>query len=204
MPATGGESRTLGPPDSRVCAVSSRSEVALITGPDLEDYFHGGTLAVMPLDGGAPHPLMNEAYAADFAPNGTDLAVVHGGYGQQLEYPIGHLVYTSPGSVSDVRVSPDGRSVAFVDHPSSSADRGSVALVDGAGTVHRLTQSFIDVRGLAWSPDGREVFFTAAEGGAQSLRAVTLDGAPFRHGRCRRPAPRGHVGRRKDPRGARG
>jgi Tol biopolymer transport system component len=51
-------------------------------------------------------------------------------------------------------------------------------LADLGGKTSTLSKGWFSVQGLAWSPDGREVWFTGARRGlARSLHAVTLDGA---------------------------
>ena len=53
-------------------------------------------------------------------PTATSLAVArYVGQPQPLEYPIGKVLYDAAGWVSNVRVSPDGRFVAFIDHPAA-------------------------------------------------------------------------------------
>jgi Tol biopolymer transport system component len=52
-------------------------------------------------------------------------------------------------------------------------------MVDTTGRKTVLTSEFVSVWGLAWSPNGREIWFTAAESSWQRLLAVTLEG------RCR-------------------
>jgi eukaryotic-like serine/threonine-protein kinase len=67
--------------------------------------------------------------------------------------------------------------VAFLEHPLLGDDRGYVDIVDLAGNVKRLTQEWSGENGLAWSPSGSEIWFSAGiqtEGG--SLYAVTRDG----------------------------
>src|SRR5262249_5349330 len=70
----------------------------------------------------------------------------------------------------------DGASVALLEHPLAGDDRGRVVLFDRAGR-HALTGDWASVDGLAWSPDGREVWFTAARvGAASALYAVDRAG----------------------------
>jgi hypothetical protein len=67
--------------------------------------------------------------------------------------------------------------VAFVDHPMATDTRGGVAVVDREGAKTSLSDGWVDIGGLAWSPDGREVWFTASrEGPSRGLHAATLDG----------------------------
>jgi Tol biopolymer transport system component len=74
-------------------------------------------------------------------------------------------------------VSRDGRHIGFIDHPFPGDNRGQVAVVDLAGTMRALTGMFSSAEGLAWSPDGSEIWFTAGEtGNLFSLYAVDLSG----------------------------
>jgi hypothetical protein len=52
-----------------------------------------------------------------------------------------------------------------------------LVVADGPGRARVLSQSWTDIGGVAWSPGGDEVWFTAARAGnARSLHAVTLSG----------------------------
>ena len=80
----------------------------------------------------------------------------HVGNRSRLEYPIGKVLYEAPGWVSDVRVSPDGRMVAFIDHPQRGDNNGTVRVVDRDGKA-RLSGPEAG-RGIAWSPRGDEIW----------------------------------------------
>jgi dipeptidyl aminopeptidase/acylaminoacyl peptidase len=88
----------------------------------------------------------------------------------RVEYPIGKVLYDAGGWVSDVRVSPDGRLVAFIDHPAHGDNVGSVKVVDTNGKV-RLNGPFAS-HGLAWSPRGDEVWSSGRNG----VTATSLSG----------------------------
>ena len=78
---------------------------------------------------------------------------------------------------SHPRISPSGDQVAFLEHPVALDDRGAVVVVDRAGRKTTLSSGWASIEGLAWSKDGDEVLFTAAEVGADSaLYAVDLSG----------------------------
>jgi Tol biopolymer transport system component len=104
------------------------------------------------------------------------MAIVRDADGKgKLEFPPGKVLYETHGHVSWPRISPDGKSIAFLDHPFGIDDRGSVAVIDLAGRRTKLSIDYESVQGLAWSPDGREVWFTgAASGAGRALRAVSL------------------------------
>src|SRR6185369_10294597 len=82
------------------------------------------------------------------------------------------------GWIENPRLSPDGSRVAFLDHPERTDASGTVRVAGQGGEPVALGRAWSDVSGVAWSRDGGEVWFTAAEGGAtRALRAVSLRGA---------------------------
>jgi eukaryotic-like serine/threonine-protein kinase len=121
-----------------------------------------GTLARAPIAGGAPHAVENVQWA-DWGPDANSLAVVRDVGGRnRLEYPIGKVLYETGGEwISHPRVSPKGDLVAFLDHPLQGDDEGSLAVVDLSGHKRKLTRDWNTAQGLAWSPDGEEIWFTA-------------------------------------------
>ncbi len=171
--------RSLGVSGDPLLAVSRKGELAILT--NAQYLYHGsyvGTLALLPPSGGAPRELLESVREADFAPDGETLAVVRAEAGKNvLEYPVGHVLYETSGWISYMRISPDGNRVAFLDHNIIVDDRGDVAVVDRNGGRKVLSRDWEAEDGLAWSPDGKEVWFTATKSGSRlALRAVTLDG----------------------------
>jgi serine/threonine protein kinase/Tol biopolymer transport system component len=136
-----------------------------------------GMLASAPLAGGSPRELLNDARWADWDLEGK-LAVVHYDQGHcRLEYPIGNVLYRSDGWIGNIRFSPDGTSIAFMDHPVLWDNRGKVRLTDGAGHVRTLTEEWESAGGLAWRSDGKEIWFAAVNKGSNlNLMAVDLSG----------------------------
>ncbi len=125
----GPESRPLGLSSTGVLAVSSAGELAISLGCELNWAECRGTLARMPLAGGAPREVLEDVFYADWAPDGKNLAVVRPVEGRfRLEYPIGKVLYESPGWITYPRVSPKGDRIAFLDHPTLGEDDGSVAV----------------------------------------------------------------------------
>ena len=173
------ESRPFGLIGAEVLALSKSGEMAVsLNRVSAGGFRRAGTLAQLSVAGGAaPRDILEDVEWADWAPEGRALAVVRTARGQnRLEYPIGKTLYQTNGWISNPRVSPDGDLVAFIDHPSVTDDGGSVAVVERSGRKKVLSQPFSSAQGLAWRPDGREVWFTAAEVSLRALYTTSLSG----------------------------
>ena len=134
-------------------------------------------LARAPLAGGSPKELQADVRWADWDGHGG-LAVVHDVDGQsRLEYPIGKVLYQTGGWISNIRFSPQGDQIAFMNHRTPWDNLGVVCVVDLEGHVQTLTREWASEQGIAWRPDGKEIWFTAVEKGTNlNLMAVTLSG----------------------------
>ncbi len=173
------ESRLLGLARTEILAISPSGEMAVSLTPRLSGPFMSiGTLARMPLAGGAPREILEEVQWADWAPDGGSLAVVRNVAGRnRLEFPAGKVLYEAGGWISHPRVSPKGDMVAFLDHPIQGDDSGSVAVVDLTGREKALSSAWISAQGLAWSPSADEIWFTATKtGSTRAVYAVRLSG----------------------------
>jgi eukaryotic-like serine/threonine-protein kinase len=167
------QERNLDLPPARLLALSRTGELAIVEMPSRR-------LARVPLAGGAPRELSEGVDFADWSPDGRQLAVARHANGRcRLEYPPGKVLYETSGMIRNIRLSPAGDSIAFMDHPVPGDDRGSVAIVDLAGNRRTLTKDWPGEDGLAWSPDGREIWFTASESGdtERGVFAVTRGGS---------------------------
>ncbi len=175
------EARPFGLKSADLFAVSSTGEMAVSLGRRFGGPFQRtGTLARIGITGGGtPREVLEDVLWADWGPDGKSFAVVRAvGPRTRLEYPIGTVLYETEGWISNLRVSPTGDTIAFLDHPTVGDDGGAVAVVDRAGKKKTLATDFSTEGGLAWSPDGNEIWFTAAEtGGNRALYAVTRSGA---------------------------
>jgi eukaryotic-like serine/threonine-protein kinase len=174
------DSVPVGVPSAVLLSVSRAGEMAILLHPRVEHYgVWSGTLARVPLTGGAPREVAEGIEQAEWAPDGANLAIVHPSAGRSLlEYPPGRVLYESPGHISYPRFSAAGDRIAFFDHPLAGDDRGAVAVVPAAGgAAVTLSAGWESVQGLAWSPSEREVWFTATGGGAlRSLYAIAPGG----------------------------
>ena len=80
------ESRSLGISDANILSISSTSEMAI--------RLSTGTLAILPLGGGAPRELEKNVAQADYGPDGKSMAVIRVDEGKMsLQYPRGKVLY---------------------------------------------------------------------------------------------------------------
>ncbi len=163
----------------QLLSISSKGELAVLTHPRwVAHRFCYGTLARMPPGAGAPRDIMENVFQAAWAPDGNDLAIVRPEEGVvQLEYPAGNVLVKSGGYVSDLRFSPDGKHIAYFEHPGKFDDRGDVVVVDLSGKRKTLSSGYWGLEGIAWSSDGKTIYFSGGTGYADfSIYAVTLSG----------------------------
>jgi Tol biopolymer transport system component len=173
-----------GAPETRLAgahllAVSSRGELAVITGARyIRHSLFRGTLARMPLQGGAPREIAQDVREADWTPDGSGLAIIRDSAGKDtLEYPPGKILASTGGYFSDLRFSPKGDRIAFFEHPFRYDDRGSLAVVDLAGRKTTLAGEFGAEEGLAWSAARDEVLISAGPSyNTFAIHAVDLAG----------------------------
>jgi eukaryotic-like serine/threonine-protein kinase len=173
------ESHELEPAGADVLAVSSTGEMALsLRSHPVAGFLYAGTLARVPLVGGAPREILENVEWADWSPDGSNLAVVRLEQGRhRLEYPPGKLLYEGDGWIGHIRMSPKGDLIAFIDHPLLGDDGGALATVDLSGKKTTLSTGWDSIQGVAWAPGGNEIWFTATRtGGDRSLYAADLSG----------------------------
>ena len=175
-------SQQVGLTNERLLAISPQAELAVLgegSGSPLGITHRemAGTLARVPLSGGAPRELLPQVEAADWSPNGQLAVVRRVEDKSRLEFPVGKVLYESNGWIATPRFSRRGDLIAFLDHPSAPDDRGSVVVVDLNGKKTTLSGFWESLRGVAWNPRGDEVWFAAARSGvSRALYAVTLSG----------------------------
>jgi serine/threonine protein kinase len=164
---------------TRLLSVSSKGELAVLVKTQFLYHFQfRGTLARVALGGGTPREVIESVREADWSPDGSELAIIRDADGVcRLEFPAGRVLFSTHGYLANPRVSPDGKMVAFFHHPLDGDDRGSLEVVDLAGHRTTLFETGGAEEGLAWRPDSKEIWFTAATEGANTqLRASSMRG----------------------------
>jgi len=166
-------------PEASPLSVSPSGELALLLKPRLSfGFLIPGTLARVPYSGGAPREVLEDVQWADWSPGGELTIVRRSEKGDQLEFPVGKVLFHTAGTITHPRFSPAGDRIAFLHHPSVNDITGEVTVVNLAGETKTLSANWLSVWGLAWHPKTSEIWFTAtAVGAKQDLRAVTLAGA---------------------------
>ena len=173
------ESRPFGLPGAELLAVSKSGEMAVsLHRHTLIPLIRAGRLARISIAGGAPRDILDDIQRADWGPDGKDLAIVRDvGVKNRLEFPAGKVLYETTGWVGEMRVSPKGDLIGFIEHPVQNDDGGSVAVVDLSGKKRTLSPVYSTAQGLAWKSDGTEIWYTAAEAGFnRAIHAVSLSG----------------------------
>jgi hypothetical protein len=173
-------SQRLATAEARTVGLTGAS-VEKTAGGEMAVVLASGTLARVPLEGGSPREVVDSVAGADWKRDGTAFAIVRNvGDHQRLEYPIGQVLHETTGieRIGFPRISPRGDSVAFIDWTLGVGHRaGDVAVADLSGRMRTLSRGWGWLEGLAWSPEGSEVWFTASRFGVtRALHAVTLSG----------------------------
>jgi eukaryotic-like serine/threonine-protein kinase len=166
-------------PASELLAISKSGELAVASGGDTW-LGVGGRLARAPLSGGSPREVLDQVVSADWGPDGDQLAVARFANGKcRIEYPIGKVLYENVGYITNMRLSPQGDAIAFLDHPILGDDRGTVVLLFLQGGKRVVTPEWEGEEGLAWSSNGKEVWFTATNtlDSERAIYAVSRSGA---------------------------
>ncbi len=166
------ESTPAGLHGALLLSVSRQGQLAVLMRPTyFAHYQWEGTLATTPLGGSAPREMLENVVDADWSPDGNELAVIDQDHDKwRVQYPIGKVLLAGENWLSEARVSPDGKEVAFFRHPPNVDDRGDVMLVDRSGEARILSKGWESLEGLAWSPSGKEVWFSADGNGRAVLR----------------------------------
>jgi len=159
-------------------SVSSTAELAVTLQPrDIGGFIRLGTLARAPLVGGRPRELAHDVFHADWFPDGKSLAAIRkAGAGFQIEAPLGTVIHKTNGWMSNIRVSHDGKQIAFLDHPVSGNNGGYACVIRPGERYRRLSGNMPTISNVVWGPDGKIWFAAQGEDSPDGVYAVTLDG----------------------------
>jgi dipeptidyl aminopeptidase/acylaminoacyl peptidase len=138
-----------------------------------------GTLARVPLAGGAPRLICEDVQDAQWTRDGRDFLIVRrvGGV-YRIESPIDRVLYQSATWISHAAFSPNEQAIAFIEHNVWGDDGGTLVVIDTEGReITRGAAAWNSTSGLAWTPKGDEVWVAAdAAREGRSLVATSLTG----------------------------
>jgi Tol biopolymer transport system component len=177
------ESRPLGLAPASIFSISSTSELAVaLNQRSVMGFETVAMLARLPLNGGAARDVMTDVTGADWSPDGQQFVVARPESGQwRLEYPPGQVLATAPGWIDRPRFCPDGRRIAYGEHPQRGDSLGRVVVIDTSGKRLYQSEMTSSLSGLAWSPSAEEVWYTgddlmALSPSGRSRRLLRLPG----------------------------
>jgi Tol biopolymer transport system component len=171
----GPESTPIGVKNADLFSVSPSGELAISV---RERFLAGpsgvGTLATVPIGGGAPRAIAEFVDRAVWMPDGKQLAIQRYLEGlNRIELPLGKVIYATEHGIRVPRISPRGDRFAFAER---IAGRPWIRTVDLAGKSTTLVGP-VGGQGIAWSPSGEEIWFDdRGERGQYFLKAVDLSG----------------------------
>src|SRR5262245_18481771 len=155
----------------RLRSISRSGELAVIVKENV--------LARVPLGAGGPRELTDNAVDADWTADGSLAAVRwQTSIRAWVECPVGHTIYEQPHAINAIRASSDGESFALMEQERFGGGVEWLTVIDRRGAVVAKSQRWGSVvrDSLAWTPDGREVWFTASEDSAHgAIHAMTRD-----------------------------
>jgi eukaryotic-like serine/threonine-protein kinase len=166
----GTESRPLGLKKADLLAVSGSGELLVVVGSDAPKSPGGtGTLARVPLSGGAPRELVERVHAADWLAGGAVAVQRHIDLNHdELQIPAGTRRLDYSGSAP--RSSRDSRQVAIA---RQTAKGGEVVVLDDAGEI--LWSAPANTGYVVWHPSG-ELWYSVDAGEQPGLYALSQGG----------------------------
>ncbi|HUJ15102.1 MAG TPA: protein kinase [Thermoanaerobaculia bacterium] len=167
------EARPVALANAELLSVSRGAELAILL---RRDRLSGlGTLARVPVAGGTPREVADQVLAADWLPDGNNLAIIRVSEGKnRIEDPIGNVRYETAHQLDYIRVAPDGNRLAFLETYGGKSD--VVVLDPKSRTPQAIARGWQHgANGLAWTPDGKELWLTGTDTAAPpALYAVNV------------------------------
>ena len=166
-----GESTALPLAGAFLRSISRSGELAVLVRDDI--------LARVPIGGAGTRDVLEHVVDADWAPDGSLAAIRWEDRRAWVEYPFGKALYESGNALNAVRFSPDGALLAVMEQEKMGGGAEWLTIIGRSGDVVSQSRKWASQVGdsLAWTPDGREVWFTASEiSGRAAIHAMTPDG----------------------------
>ena len=185
------EPSPLGLSGAHLLSISSKGELAVLLRAEYVGHrLFEGTLARVPIGGGAPREVLDSVREADWSPDGTELAIIHGVNGRdRLEFPIGHRAVRRvglperPADLARWEARGIRRAPVPLGRPGHGQDRGSDRqTARGHAGIRRPSRGWPGVRG------DTEVLFSAVTAATVVSRYMRSALADAIESSCRRRA----------------
>jgi eukaryotic-like serine/threonine-protein kinase len=150
----------------------SMSGIALIVKKDI--------LATVPIGGSGVREVLDHVRDADWAPDGSLAVIRADGPRSWIEYPAGTTLHQQETTaLNRLRLSPDGGLIAVLEQVRFGGGDVWLSIIDRSGRAVSRSKNWpgTSIDSVAWTPDGKEVWFTASETSdpRASIHALTLD-----------------------------
>lgn len=170
------ESSALTLPPASIFAISSKGEMAISVRCEISGYSGScaGTLATVPIAGGAPREISEHVISADWSPDGEELmAAINLGNIGHIEYPIGKTIYKTKGIILLARLSPKGDRIAFFE---SQISDYSLVMIDLDGHKKVLSTGWGRGTGLCWLKNSNEIWISGPKKGTGYISGIDIEG----------------------------
>ena len=164
------ESRPLGIPNAYVESISSTGEMLLRIQRGASS-----VLAQAPLTGQQPREIAEGITAADWTPDGKNMAIARYSSGKStLEYPPENVLFESSREIRRIRFSPDGNLIAMQENDLGSIN-GRILILDLNGK-QVADSGEIYPNGISWGNSGNRLFVTnLSEDPGAGMELVSMD-----------------------------
>ncbi len=155
-------------------SVSTSGEIMGLTELFVSHASPVGQLVSLPLSGGATRTWADNVWSVSQGERG-EIALVAGVYAHEfrLEWPFGHVVVRTPDTLRSARLR--GDTLAYFHEQGDTVEDGVLSLVDRNGTSRDLTL-LRGFTGMAWGPEGKEIWVSTFHDGESRLASIDLAG----------------------------
>ena len=173
----------LGPPGTHLLSVSAGNDLLVLRNARIWAEGNQGTLAQTTQAGTGLREIAERVIMADWAPDGQTYAVERFSNANatttqttQIDFPFGKVAYQSAGRLTNLRVSPDGRHLLFLEHTIAPGAPVHLQILGMDGRVETLARG-PQVDSAIWGPFGREIWLAEQEGDQTTLSKIALSGS---------------------------
>ncbi len=174
------EPTQLGPPGTHLLSVSDRNELLVLRNPLVWGGRYRGNMAQATQAGTGLREVGERVFMADWLRGSQEFALGRTSdrdvQSVQVEFPSGRAVYETSDYLSQMRSSPDGKRILFLEN--SAVPGGSIRLriLSPDGKVVTLANS-PHVGSAVWASTGREIWLAELEGDQTTLSKISLSGS---------------------------